>query len=288
MKKLSVIVPCYKQEKTIVEDITSIEEVLKQIRLDYEIIVVVDGFLDRSYEEASKLISAHIKVVGYKNNHGKGYAVRYGMARATGDLIAFLDAGMDLNPNGLSMLLEHMEWYNADIIVGSKRHPVSQVHYPPLRRLYSLGYQFLVLFLFGLKVRDTQVGLKVFRREVLEDIMPRLLVKRFAFDVEMLSVAHYLGYTRIFEAPVHLTHRFQSSINRKAIINMLIDTAAIFYRLRLLHYYDNASAEKWTTAPELILKVITSPISTEVELVDVETRPNFELYENENINLELA
>ncbi len=282
MKKLSVIVPCYKQELTICEDIISIETVLKQIRLDYELILVVDGFLDRSYEEAVRLSSDHVKVVGYKVNRGKGYAVRFGMATATGDLIAFIDAGMDLNPNGLSMLLEHMEWYNADIIIGSKRHPVSQVYYPPLRRLYSIVYQIMVFFLFGLKVRDTQVGLKVFRREVLADIMPRLLVKRFAFDVEMLSVAHRLGYKRIFEAPVHLTHHFKSSINRRAIFNMIVDTAAIFYRLRLLHYYDNANAEKWRVQPELILKVINRHNISETVLL----QPILE--HNEDTNLKLA
>ena len=281
MKKLSVIVPCYKQEQTICEDIISIETVLKQIRFDYELIVVVDGFLDRSYEEAVQLSSDHVKVVGYKVNRGKGYAVRFGMAISTGDLIAFIDGGMDLNPNGLSMLLEHMEWYNADIIIGSKRHPVSQVYYPPLRRLYSIVYQIMVFFLFGLKVRDTQVGLKVFRREVLADIMPRLLVKRFAFDVEMLSVAHSLGYKRIFEAPVHLTHHFKSSINRRAIINMIIDTAAIFYRLRLLHYYDNANAEKWRAQPELILKVINRHNISETVLL----QPKLERYEDTNFKL---
>jgi glycosyltransferase involved in cell wall biosynthesis len=282
MKKLSVIVPCYKQEKTIVEDIVSIEAVLRQIRLDYELIIVVDGFLDRTYEVALPLASNHVKVVGYKTNRGKGYAVRYGMARSSGDLVAFIDAGMDLNPNGLSMLLEHMEWYNADIIVGSKRHPVSQVHYPPLRRLYSLVYQVLVFVLFGLRVRDTQVGLKIFRREVLVDIMPRLLVKRFAFDVEMLSVAYHLGYKHIYEAPIHLTHRFESSINRKAIINMLIDTAAIFYRLRLLAYYDDKNARAWSTQPELILTVINNSNIADAALLQVK------IEQHENIDLKLA
>ena len=202
---ISVIVPIYKQEKTIRKDLTRINRVLAKTRFSYEIIAVVDGkSVDGSFKETIKLKLPKVRVIGYKNNHGKGYAVRFGMAKSKGDKIAFIDSGMDIDPNGLSMMLEHMEWYNADIIVGSKRHPASQVEYPLLRKIYSLGYQSLVRVLFGLKIRDTQTGLKVARREVLEKVLPRLLVKRFAFDVELLSVANYLGFKRIYETPIKL------------------------------------------------------------------------------------
>ena len=88
------------------------------------------------------------------------------MNKAKGDLISFLDAGMDISPKGIMMLMAHMDWYNADIIVGSKRHPVSQVNYPILRRILSNGYQFGVKILFGLHLTDTQSGIKIFKREV--------------------------------------------------------------------------------------------------------------------------
>jgi len=237
---------------------------LSQIRYDYEIICVVDGKkADRTYQNAKKVASAKIKVVGYKTNKGKGYAVRYGMARARGDLIAFLDAGDDIDPNGISMLLEHMEWYGADIIIGSKRHPVSQVDYPFIRKVCSFGYQFLVKLLFGLKVRDTQVGLKVFRRRVLKKVLPRLLVKSFAADIELLAVARRLGFKRIFEAPVKFNGEafrsgstvFEFKSLYKAAIGMFFDTLAVFYRLKLLHYYDDGSRRKWKYDPELDFKV---------------------------------
>ena len=256
--KLSVIVPAYKQENTIKKDIKNIESVLKQIRYDYEMIVVVDGRVDKTFENAKKVESKKVKVVGYKKNYGKGYAVRYGMARSTGEYIAFIDAGMELDPNGLSMALEHLEWYDADIIVGSKRHPVSQVDYPPLRKILSFGYQVLIFFLFGLKVRDTQAGLKIFKREVLERVLPRLLVKRYAFDVELLAVAHHLGFRKIYEAPVKLSYRFSDVIHAstwKSIFRMLWDTIAVFYRLRILRYYDDRNQRRWRYDPDLNFRV---------------------------------
>ncbi len=250
--KISVIIPAYKQQKTIVEDLDHIQKVLEQLRYDYEMIVVNDGSSDKTFQKMEEFKEevaspkSKVKLYSYDKNRGKGYAVRYGISKATGEYIAFIDSGMDLNPNGLSMLLEHMEWYKADIIVGSKRHPASKVVYPWLRRVYSFGYQIVCKMLFGLTIRDTQTGLKIFKRQVLEDVMPRLLIKRWAFDIEMLAVAYHLGYTKVYEAPVELTHVFSNtSINRKAIVNMLWDTAAVFYRMHILHYYDDANKENW-------------------------------------------
>ncbi len=245
---MSVIVPAYRQEKTIVKDLQRIESVLKQIRLLYEIICVVDGNVDQTYAKAKKLASKTIKVVGYLTNRGKGHAVRYGMKSAKGDYVAFIDAGMELDPNGLSMILEHLEWYKADIVVGSKRHPASKVHYPLIRRITSWVYQMLVRVLFGISVTDTQVGLKIFRKEVLQKTLPRLLVKQYAFDVEMLAVAHHLGFKKIFEAPVEIKYNFKDLTHAstlRSIYYMLWDTLAVFYRLRILRYYDDSNRKHW-------------------------------------------
>jgi len=203
-KLLSVIVPVFRQEKTIFQDLSQIKETLEKTRFNWEIICVIDGLVDKSFKEASRLKSNKIKVISYPQNKGKGHAVRYGMARSQGSLIAFIDAGMEIDPNGISMILEHMEWYQADIIVGSKRHPASQINYPSDRKIISFAYQIFVRLFTGLNVRDTQAGLKIFRRPVLEKVLPRLLVKAYAFDLELLTVAHRLGFKRIFEAPVKL------------------------------------------------------------------------------------
>ena len=263
---VSIIVPAYKQEKTIKEDIKRIYNVMTKTRWDFEIIVVVDGFVDRTFEEAKEVSLAEVSVVGYKDNKGKGYAVRYGMARAVGDYISFIDSGMDINPNGISMLLEHMEWYNADIIVGSKGHPVSKINYPLIRKIYSKGYHLLVRILFGLRLKDTQTGLKVYRRQVLEKVLPRLLVKKFAFDIEILAVAKHLGFNRIFEAPVEVAWTSENTsfspfiIFDRNIQLMLNDTFAVFYRLKILKYYDDDKNRVRTYDPELEMNINTGGV----------------------------
>ncbi len=258
VKLLSVIVPAYQQEKTIGKDLKRIQNVLNKLRYDYEIICVVDGEVDKTRETAENVANEKIKVVGYKQNNGKGYAVRYGMARSRGDYVLFIDAGMEIDPNGISMLMEHLEWYNADIIVGSKLHPASKVKYSYSRRILSFGYRLLVRFFTGLRVSDTQAGIKIFRRQVLTDVLPRLMVKRFAFDLEMLSVAHRLGYKRIYEAPIELDYTFSPLSNAaswQSIKNMLIDTLAIFYRLHILRYYDDKNHHRWKNEQGLEVKL---------------------------------
>jgi len=256
-KLLSVIVPAYKQERTIAKDLLNIESVLKQIRYDYELICVVDGKVDQTFEKAKKVSSSKIKVLAYDQNHGKGYAVRYGMARARGDLIAFIDSGMDINPDGISMLLEHMIWYDSDVVVGSIRHSASKViGYPLKRKVFSIGYHLLTRSLFGLRITDSQRGVKIFKREVLDKILPRLLVERFAFDIEILAVAYRLGFKKIHDGPVEMdARRFKySSITTTTVASMFLDTMAIFYRLNLLHYYDSRNRKKWSCDPNLYFR----------------------------------
>ena len=258
--KLSIIVPAYRQGDTLVKNIRKITSVLEEVAPNaYEVIVVEDGKLDNSFELLEKANIPHVKLVGYGSNHGKGYAVRYGMARSTGDIIGFIDAGADLDPKGLKILLVHMEWYGADIIVGSKWHPVSRVKYPWWRKIISKGYGLYVKLLFGLDISDTQLGMKFFRREVLEKVLPRLLVKKYAMDIELLAVANRVGFTRIYEAPIELDwSQIDSQISKNiymSIWDMAWDTLAVFYRLKILHYYDDSSKRNWRYDKDLQMKV---------------------------------
>jgi len=238
--------PHTNKKKTIVKDIKNIQKELETLECKYEIIIVVDGFVDNTFKKIQPYKSPKVKIIAYPKNQGKGHAVRYGMQHAKGDVIGFLDAGMDLNPKGLAILLADFQKYHADIVIGSKRHPQSKVIYPRKRRVISYCSQKFIKLLFGLDVTDTQVGMKFFRRDVVTKVVPRLLVKKFAFDVEVLSVAHYLGYKKIFEAPIELKYNFDGSIVSKnmiaALYHTFMDTCAVFYRLKIIHYYDKKKA----------------------------------------------
>lgn len=243
--KLSIIIPAYKEEKNIYK---TIDEILKShdvLDYDYEIIVVVDGSPDKTADEARRHKSKKIQVFEYKKNHGKGYALKYGTNKARGDIITFADAGGDFDPKQFDKCVRLMEIFDADFVIGSKRHPASKIQYPLLRRMYSWCYHAMVKVLFGLRVTDTQTGLKFLKKKVAKDVMPRVLVKQYAFDLEMLVIAWQLGYRRIFEAPVEMNFNSAGSgINIKAIRNMFVDTLAIFYRSKVLKYYVKDSEVK--------------------------------------------
>lgn len=262
---VSIIIPAYKQENTIREDIKRILLTMKNTRFDFEILVVVDGFLDKTYEEALNEQSESVKILGYPTNRGKGFAIRFGMSKAQGDMIAFIDAGMEIDPNGISMIFEHMLWYKADIIVGSKRHPASNVSYPIFRRIYSWGYSLICKVLFRLKITDTQAGLKVYKKEVLDKVLPRLVVKTYAFDIELLAVSKYLGFTRIYEAPITVSLDFNtggklSSIFNKQIQDILYDTLAVFYRMYFLGYYKDNVIRETVFDKELDMPINTGEV----------------------------
>jgi len=112
-----------------------------------------------------------------------------------------------------------------------------------------MTYFRIVRLLFGLPLRDTQTGLKVFKREVLQCVFPRILAKRFAFDIEVLANAHRLGY-KLVSAPVRLEfRRTLGRIRFKDVFTVGADTLAIFYRMHILHYYDRFKGERWEQTP---------------------------------------
>ena len=237
--KLSIVIPAYKEEKSIYDTIDAILEAHDILDYAYEVIVVVDGSPDKTAEEARRHHSEKVHVYSYDKNHGKGYALKFGTQKASGDIITFVDAGGDFDPKQFDKCVKLMEIFDADFVIGSKRHPASKVNYPRLRRIYSWCFQKMIRILFGLNVTDTQTGLKFLKRKVALDVMPRVLVKQYAFDLEMLVIAYQLGYRRIFEAPVEMTFNDagMGAARFGTIKNMVLDALAVFYRAKILDYY---------------------------------------------------
>lgn len=238
--KVSVIMPAFNESEHIIKNLQEVVDVLTVFGDDFEVILVDDGSPDNTYLRATCMPVGRperVRIIRYDVNKGKGNALIAGVCAARGQYVVFLDADMDLHPRQLPLFFELMESRQADAVIGSKWHPLSSVNYPRLRRLYSAGYYLIVRLLFGLPVRDTQTGLKIFKMALLRDVFPRLLAKRFAFDVEVLAVAHALGY-KIIDAPVTL--EFRRPVGRlklRHVWPILVDTLAIFYRLRILRYY---------------------------------------------------
>lgn len=234
---LSIIVPYFNPGTRVRTTTEQLVEVLSDLRISFEVIAVSDGSTDGSDESMTGFVDNRIRQHRLPINRGKGEALRAGFAMARGDYLGFIDADGDISPTILRSFVDLIQHDRPDVVLGSKRHPDSRVAYPALRRLYSWLYQQLVRVLFRLSVQDTQTGIKLIRRDVVADVLPRMLEKRFVFDLELLVVAKQRGFEHLAELPVTINKQFPSTISMRAAIQMLMDTLATFYRLRILQHY---------------------------------------------------
>jgi dolichyl-phosphate beta-glucosyltransferase len=238
---LSFVVPTYNEEDSIEETLVTLDEVVKNGKLSYEIIVVNDGSIDKTLPKAITYASrnGHVKIVSYSSNEGKGYAIKEGFTKANGEVVVFADSDMDIDLESVSTYIDALR--TGDIVIASKWHPQSVVEMPLVRRLLSHGFNVLVRLLTGVPWRDTQAGLKAIRKSALLDVFQRLAVKRYAFDVELLAVANLYGL-KVVEMPVKL--KMGASFRLKEIWRMLVDLLGITYRLRVRRFYQKTHVRR--------------------------------------------
>ncbi len=188
--ELSFVIPAYNEELFIEDTLGSIDAVLKGKNLPYEIVVVNDGSEDGTLAIVRRYAgrNGHVKVVTYRDNVGKGFAVKTGFMETSGDTVVFADGDMDINLETISEYLEALK--HGDIVIASKKHCDSKIEVPFSRRILSGVFNGLVRLLTGLPQKDTQSGLKAMKKNAFVDVFPRLAVKRYAFDVELLVVAN--------------------------------------------------------------------------------------------------
>ncbi|MBN2754633.1 MAG: glycosyltransferase [Candidatus Goldbacteria bacterium] len=237
-KKLSVLMPVFNEELAVAANILETDDYFKKLGIEYEIIVMDDGSKDKTYEKVKELNNPRVMAYKQQINEGKGEALKEAFKKCTGDMVMLLDGDLDIHPRQFEVLFEVMKKENADVVIGSKRHKDSVLNYPKNRRLMSAVYFFIVKLLFGLPLKDTQTGIKLFKAEVLKNTFHKVLIKRYAFDLELLVLAHHKGY-KIAEAPVVVDYKGKyGHIKFKTIFNMVWDTLAVFYRLHIIRYYD--------------------------------------------------
>ena len=234
--KVSVIVPAFHEETNIVQGLNELIKTLDFLELCYEIIVVIDGD-PRTLAAANKINHPRLKVLTYERRSGKGHALMYGFKRSTGDVVIFWDAGTQISQESLKLAWRIYSFSGADIVVGSKRHAMSKVTYPFKRRILSRVCQLASRILFRLNVADTQTGLKIYKREILNKIIPKFKTQGYAIDIEMLVAARRLGYTKIFESPVDLSaYKFSGAVNYRAVRQVAFDMFKTLGRLWTGYY----------------------------------------------------
>lgn len=258
---LSVIMPAYGLESVIERNIEIVCALLNG-KIPFEVLPVDDGSKDGTAEairRAAVREPLHVHPVYLAVNAGKGNALKRGFAASRGSHVLLLDADLDLSPVRVTTFFDIMADKKAHIVIGSKRHPDSVIDYPWHRRLASGVYFAIVRLLVGLPISDTQTGMKLFTREALAWAFDRMLVKTFAFDLEVLSIAHAKGYS-VAEAPIdmHFGQKF-GCLSWKNVRQVMTDTLAIFYRIHVLRYYNSVEVAPPVQHPLLVSVVIACP-----------------------------
>lgn len=232
--QVSVIIPVYNQEKNVAASLGRIKKVLGDTLLSYEMVVVDDGSTDGTLGvlKLEQAADPHIKVISYTPNRGKGHAVKTGILESRGDVAMFTDGDLDITPDIIKDYVRELEGY--DLVIASKRHPKSRVSAPISRKFLSRAFNLLVRLAVGIKIKDTQSGLKAGNGTVLRAIFKVMLVKRYAFDVELLAIANALNLNvRELPIEINLDRRFKV----RDIAKMFIDVAGISYRYRIRRWY---------------------------------------------------
>lgn len=202
--KLSIIIPCYNEEKTIEEIVKKVVDV-RLPKIKKEIIVVNDGSQDKTSKILKKIKknNPEIKIIETRQNQGKGAAVRLGLKNATGDLVLIQDADLEYDPKDIPRLLAPILEGKTEVVYGS-RFTGEHLNLLFWHMVGNKFLNFLVNLLFDTTLSDMEVGYKLFKACVLEGI--NLKEDRWGFDPEITCKVLKKGF-KIYEVPISYVGR---------------------------------------------------------------------------------
>ncbi len=238
---LSVIFPAYNEEKRIGKTLKIAHDYLSKQDYSYEIIVIIDGAKDNTFNVVKALENEikNLRIIDNKVNKGKGAVVRQAMIEANGKLRLFSDSDNSTSIDQVEKIIAEYK-KGADVIIGSRDIPGAKKDPPqPFYRTFvGNGFNLLVQIILGLwGIPDTQCGFKALSDKATKEIMPLCEINRFAFDPEILVIAKNLKY-KIIQVPVHWVNDLQSTVKITAIFNMFKDVLRIRWFL-LMGEYEN-------------------------------------------------
>ena len=205
--KISIIIPVFNEEFTVLKVLKKIEEVKKSISEDFEIIVINDGSTDNTVKMLRENEKFYSKLINVNINRGKGNAINEGFKNSTGDIIIIQDADLEYNPEEYQKLLLPFLKFNADVVFGSrfKSSEVNRV----LFFWHSLANKLITLisnFFSDLNLTDVETGYKVFKKDIIKEI--NIEEKRFGFEIEIThKIANLKPKPKIFEVGISYNGR---------------------------------------------------------------------------------
>ena len=208
MVKVSIVIPAYNEEGRIKATLERCLKYLKSKKYSWELIVVDDGSKDKTAEIVKSF--KKIKLISYKPNGGKGYAVKKGVLESKGDYVLFSDADLSAPIEELDKLMEFIDEY--DIVIGSRGVRESEANMVASRKLIGRAFNFTIKILTGLYFKDTQCGFKLFKRKAAQELFKKQTIMGWVFDVEILFLAKKKGY-RIKEVGVKWEHKEHDKVS---------------------------------------------------------------------------
>ncbi len=238
---LSIVIPVYNEEKIIAKNIKICSRYLEDNFPDYELIIVNDGSTDNTLRVIKKVAEKYpkIKIINYKKNRGKGFAVRQGLLLSQGDYCLFLDADLSTSINHLDLAKKFID-NKKDLIIGS-RHEKDNPHtrliiaQPAWKRMLGRSGNFLIRFLLLPNIWDTQCGFKILSNNLINEIIPLSRVNNWAFDVELLTLAQQKKISPI-TIPVQWINHKDSKVKKSDYLKTLFTVIKIKFNFLLGRY----------------------------------------------------
>jgi glycosyltransferase involved in cell wall biosynthesis len=232
---LSIVVPAYNEEARLGESVERILKYLDATGIDAEVLVVDDGSKDKTAELAERALEARRgRVIRNGENRGKGYSVRHGVLEARGRLVLLTDADLSTPIEEQSKLAAVIRDRDLDVVIGSRGLPDSdvQVRQGWLRQTMGRCFNAIIRATTGLSFRDTQCGFKLMDRERVKPLFEKMVVDRFAFDVELLFLCARYGLS-VAEVPVTWRNASGSKVSLIGDpLNMIVDVLRVRWRFR--------------------------------------------------------
>jgi dolichyl-phosphate beta-glucosyltransferase len=216
--QLSIIVPAYNEARRLPQSIALLRQFLGSWSSgSVEVLIVVEHSTDGTLELAREATAeqANFHVIDNRVHRGKGYAVRSGIRQARGDIIFYMDADLSVPLEEIPVFLAHFQAHPADaVLLGSRQHALSRIERRQslLRQTMGKTFNHILRALSLIPFRDTQCGFKAFRHQAAHEIFTLQTINGFAFDVEVILLAHALGY-RIAELPVRWLNSPESKVH---------------------------------------------------------------------------
>lgn len=208
--KLSIVIPAKNEQVRIASTLKEYVEFFPET----EFVVVVNGSIDDTEKIVAEFARGHpqIKLLGIPQAIGKGGAVQAGFRLVQGDLIGFVDADGSTSPPQFQKLLDQLDSYDVAIasrwVSGAKflkKQPLS-------RRFLGRAFNLSVKAITGLSYNDTQCGAKVFKKELIDFLLPKLKIRDFAFDVEILYLCKKYEF-KVLEIPIEWEDKEGSTLS---------------------------------------------------------------------------